>query len=232
MSLPHPRTNDTSVDGFILAGGRSSRMGQDKALIALGDVPLIQRALTILRSAGLEPRIAGAKSDLSSFAPTLPDEPFQSGPSQTGFGPLAGICSALASSTARYAAFLPIDLPLLPACLIDYLVHRAMVTESAITAVSVAGFVQTFPVVIDRVGLPVLESILRSNDRNCLRAFRATADANYRPFSVQPVESLVQSGQVSHPQGFPAADWFLNVNSPGDLTRAETLLGQMHDQVS
>jgi molybdopterin-guanine dinucleotide biosynthesis protein A len=107
-----------------------------------------------------------------------------------------------------------------------------MVTESAITVVSIAGFVQTFPVVIDRAGLPVLQSILRSNDRNCLRAFRAAASTLSRPFSIVPIELLVQSGQVLHPRGFPATDWFLNVNSPRELTRAETLLAQKHHQVS
>lgn len=225
MSLPG--SGNATADGFILAGGNSSRMGQDKALIPLAGLPLVEHALAILRSAGLEPRIAGAKNDLSSFAPTLPDEP-----SQSGLGPLAGICNALASSTARYAVFLPIDLPLLPASLIDHLLHRAIVTESAITVVSIAGFVQTFPVVIHRGGLPVLQSILGSNDRNCLRAFRAASDAISRPFSIQPVEMLVQSGQVSHPQGLAAADWFLNINSPRELSRAETPLAQKHLQVS
>jgi molybdopterin-guanine dinucleotide biosynthesis protein A len=225
--LSPPGTCNAIADGFILAGGRSSRMGQDKALICLAGVPLIQRALTILRFAGLQPRIAGAKNDLSSFAPTLPDEP-----SQSGLGPLAGICNALAASVNQYAVFLPIDLPLMPASLIDYLFHRATVTESAITVVSVAGFVHTFPVVIDRATLPVLQSSLGSNDRNCLRAFRAAASTLDRPFSIQPIELLVQPGQISHPEGYPAADWFLNINSPSELTRAEILLAQKHLQVS
>ncbi|MGC2615231.1 MAG: molybdenum cofactor guanylyltransferase [Terracidiphilus sp.] len=227
MSLPRTGTDNATADGFILAGGRSTRMGQDKSLIPLAGIPLVQHALTILRSAGFEPRIAGAINDLSVFAPTLPDDP-----SPSGLGPLAGICSALASSAAQFAVFLPIDLPLLPACLIDYLFHRAIVTESAITAVSIAGFIQTFPVVVHRAGLPILQSSLRSSDRNCLRAFRAAADALARPFSIQPLEMLVQSGQVSHPQGFPVTDWFLNLNSPRDLERAETLLAQKHLQVS
>ena len=237
MSLHHPGTEILAAEGFILAGGRSSRMGCDKALVDLAGNPLIQHALSILRFSGLEPRIAGAMSDLSAFAPTLPDDPSltgpsQSGPPQTGLGPLAGICAALVSSTAQYAVFLPIDLPLLPASLITYLVHHALVTESAITAVSVAGFIQTFPVVIHRAGLGVLQSRLRSNDRNCLRAFRAAAADLSQPFSIQPVELLIQSGHVSHPQGLPAADWFLNINSSRELARAETLLGQKRLQVS
>ena len=88
MSLPHP--DPVTADAFILAGGHSSRMGRDKALIPLAGSPLIHHALGILRAAGLDPRIAGARSDLSSFAPTLPDDPTRS-----GLGPLSGICSAL-----------------------------------------------------------------------------------------------------------------------------------------
>jgi molybdopterin-guanine dinucleotide biosynthesis protein A len=225
LSLPH--SGNASADGFILAGGRSSRMGRDKALVNVAGKPLIQHALDILRSASLEPRIAGSTSDLSVFAPTLPDDPTQS-----GSGPLAGICSALNSGSGQYAVFLPVDLPLMPASLIRYLLYRAEVTESAMTVVSVAGFVQTFPVVIHRGALPELQTRLGSIDRNCLRAFRAAAEVLSRPFPIQPVELLIQSGQVSDPRGLPPADWFLNVNSPRDLTRAESLLGQKHHQVS
>jgi molybdopterin-guanine dinucleotide biosynthesis protein A len=230
LSLPH--SGDASADGFILAGGRSSRMGRDKALVNVAGKPLIQHALDILRCASLKPRIAGSTSDLSAFAPTLPDDPAQSGVAQTGLGPLAGICSALKSGSSQSAVFLPVDLPLMPESLIRYLLYRTEVTESAIAVVSVAGFIQTFPVAIHRGALPALQTSLCSIDRNCLRAFRAAADALCRPFAIQPVELLIQSGQVCDPRGLPPADWFLNVNSPRDLTRAESLLGQKHHQVS
>jgi molybdenum cofactor guanylyltransferase len=232
LSLLHRDAGYAAAEGFVLAGGRSSRMGRDKALVDLAGKPLIRHAVDILHAASLQPRIAGATSDLSAFAPTLLDHPSQSDQSEIGLGPLAGICSALASRSAPYAVFLPIDLPLMPASLIRYLLHRAVITESAITAFSVAGFIQTFPVVIRCSALPILQSSLRSSDRNCLRAFRAAADALSEPFSIQPVELLLQSGHVSHPRGLPPADWFLNVNSPAELTRAETLLDQKHLQVS
>jgi molybdenum cofactor guanylyltransferase len=126
--------------GFVLAGGQSSRMGRDKALIEFAGRPLIAHALSILREAGLNPAIAGLgaelKSELSSIAPIIDDR-------ESGRGPLAGVCAALASTSARRAVFLSIDMPLLPASLLAYLLHHASVTESAVTVASVNGRAQT-----------------------------------------------------------------------------------------
>ena len=193
-------------------------MGRDKSLIELAGKPLIRHAVDVLGAAGLTPRIAGAQSDLSQFAPILQDDACG-----CGLGPLSGICSALAVAATHFAFFLPVDLPLMPGSLIAYLLHHAEITQSAFTVVSIAGFVQTFPVVIDRAALPMLRSSLLSPDRNCLRSFRAAADTLVKPFSVLPVELLVQAGNVFHPQGIPPALWFLNINSPQDLVRAEHL---------
>ena len=51
------------------------------------------------------------------------------------------------------------------------------------------------------------------------------------PFSVVAAELLAQCGQVNHPDSLPASLWFLNVNTPQDLERAQTLLETRH-QVS
>src|SRR5262249_41509336 len=119
-------------------------MGQDKALVPIRGVPLILHATGILRDAGLCPKIAGASAELSSIAPVVPDDL-----DLPGLGPLSGICSALSASATRYSVFLPVDLPLIPVGLISYLVHHAKITESLVTVVSIAGFIQTFPAVID-----------------------------------------------------------------------------------
>lgn len=219
MSSSLPDAIGDGVEAFVLAGGNSSRMGQDKALVHLAGVPLLQRAIDTLRAAGLNPRIAGACSDLESFAPIIPDDP-----SQPGLGPLSGICSALSATRARYAIFLSVDLPFVPPGLISYLLYHARITESVITLASLAGFVQTFPVVIDRTAAPALQASLRSGDRKCTSAFHQAAASLRGTLSVLPIELLVQPAQISHTASLPASTWFRNINSPGDLVRAESLL--------
>ena len=223
MSLPRQERHDTDVDAFVLAGGRSSRMGQDKALVRLVGVPLIQHALGILQAAGLNPRIAGAGSEVSSFAPVIEDDP-----EQAGLGPLSGICCALSATEAHYSVFLPVDLPLIPPSLVSYLIHHAKITESAATVVSVAGFIQTFPAVIDRRSVSGLRASLKSNDRKSLTAFQTAARHAAGRFSVLPLEYLLQTGQVGHYGNLLPSRWFLNINTTQDLASAESHLTGSH----
>jgi molybdopterin-guanine dinucleotide biosynthesis protein A len=203
--------------GFVLAGGRSSRMGRDKALELFCGRSLIEIALATLREAGIEPAIAGARSDLSGAASVVEDvRPDQ--------GPLGGICAALASTSAERVVFVSVDLPLLPASLIACLLNHARLTGRAVTVTSVNGFVQTFPAVLDRAALPSLERSLQSGHRGCYAAFHAAAAALGQPVSVLPAEVLEQTGQVTHPSALPPVWWLANVNSAADLKRAESIV--------
>lgn len=202
--------------GFVLAGGQSRRMGCDKALTPFAGEPLIFHALKLLRDAGFEPGIAGARGDLTRFAPVIADvEPDP--------GPLGGMCAALATCLAPRAVFIPVDLPLLPASLVSFLVRRAAISGAVVTVPSVNGFVQTFPAVVDRTALPALEDSLRHGSGGCYAAFESAALALHGHIVVVPVEYLAQAGQVTHPEALPPAIWFLNVNSPADLARAEAV---------
>jgi molybdopterin-guanine dinucleotide biosynthesis protein A len=75
----------------LLAGGKSSRMGRDKALLELGGRPLWQHQLDTLRQLS-------------------PDQLLLSGPSRDA-GPLAGIAAALRQSTSSLLVVLAVDLP-------------------------------------------------------------------------------------------------------------------------
>jgi molybdenum cofactor guanylyltransferase len=214
------RSNEDAV-GFVLAGGQSSRMGRDKALLEFAGRPLIAHALSILQEAGLPAMIAGAtapaRASLEAFAPVIED-------AAPGLGPLSGICAALAATSARHAVFLPVDLPLLPPSLLDFLLGHARITGNAVTVPAVSGFTQTFPVVLDRAILPALQNELSSGRYGCFSAFQTAAAALGQPVGSLAVELLVQSGQVSDPRGLPPVRWFLNLNTPDDLSQAEAIL--------
>jgi molybdopterin-guanine dinucleotide biosynthesis protein A len=207
--------------GFVLAGGQSSRMGEDKALVQFAGQPLVAHALETLRQAGLTVSLAGGGATLAHFAPLIED-------SDPGLGPLGGVCAALASTDACLAVFLPVDLPLLPTSLIAYLLRHARVTGRSFTVSSIHGFTQTFPVVIDRRLLPALKKELVAGRAGCLAAFRAASENLGEPMTVVPVEMLVQSGQAAHPEGTLVSRWFLNVNTPEALLRAQEYTGPRH----
>jgi molybdopterin-guanine dinucleotide biosynthesis protein A len=93
--------------GFLLAGGRSSRMGRDKALLTLGGEPLIKIGLEKLRVVCSEVAIAGGTEDLARFGRMVPD-------GRLDCGPLGGIVSALEQSLFEWNLFLPVDTPFVP----------------------------------------------------------------------------------------------------------------------
>ena len=202
------------VAGFVLAGGRSSRMGCDKALVELDGRTLAALAVDKLSEVGLSVAIAGARSDLGALASVIADE----APDE---GPLRGICTALGSTKAALAVFLSVDLPLIPASLLSYLVRDARVTGAAVTLVSVNGLRQTFPAVLRTGLLPFLREELVAGRRGCFRAFETAARRVEGELRITPVELLVQAGQVRDEHALPAYQWFLNVNTPEDVERAD-----------
>jgi molybdopterin-guanine dinucleotide biosynthesis protein A len=227
-------TDEPDAAGFVLAGGQSSRMGRDKALLPVAGRPLVAHALSILEQAGLPASIAGvpsggwlekpesagwiagAHANFASYAPVVED-------AEPGLGPLAGVSAALDSTSARYAVFLTVDQPLLPPSLLVFLLHHARITGRAVTVPTVNGFTQTFPAVLDRSVLPALQAELSAQRGGCFAAFQAAAASLDQPISAVRVEFLAQSGQIIHALGLPPALWFLNLNSPQDLERAEAL---------
>lgn len=212
-----------SAAGFVLAGGHSRRMGSDKALADFSGKPLIVNALKIFIEAGLEVLIAGARSPLGSFAPVI-DDGEHGDEVDRGRGPLAGICAGLAATEREFGVFLPVDMPLMPASLLAYMVDYARTTDSLVTLASVNGYTQTFPVVVSQTALPQLRARLDAGQGGCFAAFQVTAKELGGKVAVLPVELLVQTGQVPHPESLPAAYWFQNVNTREELAQAQTLV--------
>jgi molybdopterin-guanine dinucleotide biosynthesis protein A len=97
------------VTGYVIAGGRSERLGQDKRRLTIGGMTLLQRACNLLNE-------------------LLRQEPFVVGDNLAGFGidgsriisdaapncgPLGGLVAALENCSSNWSLVLAVDLPLM-----------------------------------------------------------------------------------------------------------------------
>lgn len=122
-------TQAVPVRAYILAGGRSSRMGRDKAMLRLGGRTLLGRAVDTLRAvsslgahgASVSVTVVGSRTELEGADRAIAD-------GHSGCGPLGGMEAALRDLTERgdaeWAFFLPVDMPFLPPGLVDALLQE------------------------------------------------------------------------------------------------------------
>lgn len=98
------------VTALILAGGKSSRMGQDKPLLRLGGQTMLERACAFGRALGCPVLVAGGREDHFAQLPpgcrAVPDE-------TPGLGPLGGLCAGLAAMETELALVWAVDMPFL-----------------------------------------------------------------------------------------------------------------------
>jgi molybdopterin-guanine dinucleotide biosynthesis protein A len=95
-------------------------MGVTKALLPYGDTTLVEHAVTVLQSAGLQVHLlANADQDFKALGvPVLIDR-------IPGAGPLGAIYTALCQTGAEKCFFLPCDTPLMEPSYFQTLVHLA-----------------------------------------------------------------------------------------------------------
>lgn len=95
----------------LLAGGRSSRMGTDKAMLPWGDGTLLTRMHDVLRAAGTDRVIvSGHRPDIDSVPDVLP-----------GTGPMGALAQLGPRLEDGTWLIVPVDMPLLSRGLIDAL---------------------------------------------------------------------------------------------------------------
>lgn len=192
------------MNGFILAGGQSTRMGRDKALLAYAGRPLVEHAVGLLRAVGLVPHILGNRPDLAVYAPVIEDI-------HPGCGPLGGIEAALTASNSEWNLFVPVDLPLLPPVFLKYLMERAAITRASATLPALAGRVHPLCAVYRRILLPGIKESIKAHDYKVMRAIGR--DAGIDIFSVEAVAAARDDWPVAP---LPRR-WFQNLNTPEDM---------------
>lgn len=181
--------------GVVLAGGKSSRMGRDKALIEVDGRSLLDRALDKLEPHVQELLVIGEPEKYGHVGPFVVADEWP------GKGPLGGITTAM-----RYASN---DRLLVIACDLPDLTDRLFGVLKAQLGH------RTEAVVPRHDGL--IEPLVAAYHRNAQPAFRRCVELDVLKMSdalSQVRTSFVEV--VPGDDGWPA-DLFRNINAPGDL---------------
>lgn len=188
-----------NVTGFVLAGGKSSRMGGNKALLSLNGSSLLEQTTAIVAQVCEKVFILGARRLYSAFGECFEDV-------YSDCGPLGGIHAALINSHAPYSLVIAVDTPFISPGFLDYLIDRALHSSAIVTAPRIAGTVQPLCAVFSRDFLPLAEAALKSGKYKVEAAF---------PEGQTQILSESDLGQFEM-----AAGMFDNLNTPEDLERA------------
>jgi molybdopterin-guanine dinucleotide biosynthesis protein A len=189
------------ASAFILAGGKSSRMGRDKAFLQLRDETLLAHALKLAGAVAEEVRIVGDATKFSPFGRVVEDV-------YRNRGPLGGIHAALSASSTDLNLMLAVDLPFVDADFLQYLLSRARESTAIVTLPRAAGGLQPLCAVYRRPFAEIAEEALR-NGRNKIDSLFAKAGT-----CVIEDDELVRAGFSS--------EMFHNLNTPDDLKKAQS----------
>lgn len=197
---PHPAATDLTA--FVLTGGKSSRMGEDKAGLRLPNgMTLLEHALATCGAIAGQVGILGPRSRYGSYAwaGEIVEDIF------SDRGPLAGIHAALSLTTTDWNLMLAVDLPGVTAPLLRWLLAEARRTAKMITVPKVDDQQQPLCAVYRREFRAIAEQALKEG-RNKVNGCFPPADT--RVISEQEIVSAGFSPQL-----------FANVNTPEEFAR-------------
>jgi molybdopterin-guanine dinucleotide biosynthesis protein A len=105
--------------GFVLAGGKSSRMGSDKALLPFKGITLLEHVAAQVHQAVGNVTLVGDPARYSNFSyPVIGDI-------YPARGPLSGIHAALAASHEDWNLIVACDMPEVTAAFLTKIIERA-----------------------------------------------------------------------------------------------------------
>ena len=193
-------TSKNAITGIILAGGKSIRMGQDKAFIEINGAPIILRVFAVLDRLFRETIIVAnqketyAELNIPVYSDLVP-----------GQGALGGLYTGLLHSTFPYSFCVACDMPFLDRALIEYLLTR----------------IDQYDAVVPRTsdGLQPLHAIY---SKQCLEPIRHLLDLEKT--KIMDFYPLIRL-QIVDEKDFltldPERKSFTNVNTPDELQRLQ-----------
>jgi molybdopterin-guanine dinucleotide biosynthesis protein A len=151
--------------GVVLAGGRSTRMGRDKALAPLAGRPLIAHVAARFRPQ-VDALFLNVNGDAARFA-SLGCEVVADAAPTGGGGPLAGVAMALRRAQSLGAARLataPCDAPFLPLDLVARLAAAAGASGAQLAVAATAAGLEPMFALWSTALAPEVEAALAAGD--------------------------------------------------------------------
>jgi len=195
---------DQPCSGVILAGGKSRRMGRDKALLDLAGRPMIAVVAERLRAVVGEVIIAA--DDTHLYAPfadhCVPDQ-------IPGVGTLGGIHAGLKAATHDLAIIVGCDMPFLNPAVLRWFVQAAGVYD--VVVLQQGPWVEPLHAVYRSTCLPAIKASIDTGQRRVISFFDAV-----RVRTVSPAE-------IAHLD--PDLSSFRNINTPDQWDAAQVAGG-------
>jgi len=193
------------ITGIILAGGKSSRYGANKAFVEINGVQLIERVITVMGSV-FEHLILITNTPHEYTYLNLPmyEDLIK------GLGPIGGILTGLEAISDESGFFMACDMPFINGDLIHYMVEVS----------------DDYDAVVPRISwkMEALHALYR---KNCLTAIRELIESNEYQTIKFFNKIRVRYVDWDEIRAFdPKQRSFFNINSPQELLDAAKLKGQ------
>lgn len=202
-----------TIDAYILVGGRSSRLGTDKALVAIDGRSLAQISIDVVKEAlpASETTVVTGNETKFAILATALGVPFIFDLYE-GRGPVGGLHAALADAQSRWIFLLACDYPFVSAELIRLLANEISAGAGAIIPEQHDGRLQP------------LCAFYNVNETKAL-----VEDIIMRPRVPPPLHEIaaaihpriVKFEEYSHLSN--SKDLFININTQGELDRARKI---------
>jgi molybdopterin-guanine dinucleotide biosynthesis protein A len=223
------------ISAYVLAGGRSARMGQDKALLSLAGKPLIRHAIEKLSTLTGEVAILSGQPELAPFAPLVPDL-------RESCGPLGGIEAALSLSRHDWSLIVPVDVPFFPTALLRSWTEKVLSQPAARVALFVVdGIPHPALCLVHREMLPFLSTAANQGRFKLYPVFeeaaRCLAHRNSLPvnqtllrweWKEADAAVVIDSMQKNREEHLVEPRlWFANLNTPEEFQEAQRYLDML-----
>ena len=185
-----------NLTGIILSGGKSIRMGENKAFIEIEGVPIIDRIHTLFGNLFQEVVIVTNQRDLfldleaKIYSDLIPHR-----------GVLGGLYTGLFFSSFRYSFCVACDMPFLKEAVIQYLIKN----------------IEDYDVIVPKTndGLQPLHAIY---SKNCLGPIKQIIEQEkYKITDLYPMVKVRIIEEKEWIDLDPMAESFININTPEEL---------------